>query len=907
MLAGSLLLAVPFATVASAVTGWSSPTAVDDSSPVVLQQLSCPTTTFCVGTNTENEATTYNGSAWSPTTTYEGSTPSTFALSCASHSFCVATDDQSHAIIYNGHTWTVTNAGYDLSDVACVSTTFCMGVTGDASGDAVLYNGSTWTGTTIDPGVSFDSVSCPTTTFCMAFDFNGNAFLYNGSSWSPQGNVDSNPPTKVVVSCTVTPSTRCAAVDEFGYAYSYNGSSWTNYGFITIYALTSVSCATASFCAAVDNHAVEWTFNGTSWSSLPPSPGATAFNAVSCPQGGSFCAAVDDSGDYATTSNSGTSWSGPAVDSDNAPTQILAVSCATSAFCVTGDPLGNAVTYRGDKWASPGSVDNNALNSVSCPTATFCAAVDDAGQVVTYDGSSWAAPDNIAGINMLSVSCASADSCVAVDTAGDGLVYNGSSWTDHAEVDPSELVGVSCAPGTTFCAAIDTAGNIITTTDEGSGWTTALTGASSLSSVSCATASFCVVVEGGGDALTTDNGGSTWSLPDDIDGSQALTSVSCATENFCTAVDNAGNALLTVNGAGSWSSADIDGSLPLASVSCPSPTFCAAVDNHGNAVLYTPASPAGLYVSAVAPYTGLTSGTTPVTISGSGFTTYSVTNVFFGTAAATAVLVMNNTTITADSPPGSAGTVDVTVATTAGTSAVNSTDQFTYTVAAGPTMQPCNPSCSVAVATPLAATTVLAAGASSEVGAELDLSVNAATLPCPGAYDYAAAVSTLSTTNFAANATVTVTETVGDLPSTKGVKVCYAPLIAPTGTFLSKCHHHVVAPCIQSLSELYGHAGVVATLVVNANDPRFWTGDGPLEVTTFTPTHGAPGSTVTIKGTYLTGAVGVSIGGASAHIAKAAKKDVKVTVPSSAQSGVLTVTAAAGSVTSPTVFTVTGG
>ena len=907
VLAGSLLLAVPFATVASAVTGWSSPTAVDDSSPVVLQQLSCPTTTFCVGTNTENEATTYNGSAWSPTTTYEGSTPSTFALSCASHSFCVATDDQSHAIIYNGHTWTVTNAGYDLSDVACVSTTFCMGVTGDASGDAVLYNGSTWTGTTIDPGVSFDSVSCPTTTFCMAFDFNGNAFLYNGSSWSPQGNVDSNPPTKVVVSCTVTPSTRCAAVDEFGYAYSYNGSSWTNYGFITIYALTSVSCATASFCAAVDNHAVEWTFNGTSWSSLPPSPGATAFNAVSCPQGGSFCAAVDDSGDYATTSNSGTSWSGPAVDSDNAPTQILAVSCATSAFCVTGDPLGNAVTYRGDKWASPGSVDNNALNSVSCPTATFCAAVDDAGQVVTYDGSSWAAPDNIAGINMLSVSCASADSCVAVDTAGDGLVYNGSSWTDHAEVDPSELVGVSCAPGTTFCAAIDTAGNIITTTDEGSGWTTALTGASSLSSVSCATASFCVVVEGGGDALTTDNGGSTWSLPDDIDGSQALTSVSCATENFCTAVDNAGNALLTVNGAGSWSSADIDGSLPLASVSCPSPTFCAAVDNHGNAVLYTPASPAGLYVSAVAPYTGLTSGTTPVTISGSGFTTYSVTNVFFGTAAATAVLVMNNTTITADSPPGSAGTVDVTVATTAGTSAVNSTDQFTYTVAAGPTMQPCNPSCSVAVATPLAATTVLAAGASSEVGAELDLSVNAATLPCPGAYDYAAAVSTLSTTNFAANATVTVTETVGDLPSTKGVKVCYAPLIAPTGTFLSKCHHHVVAPCIQSLSELYGHAGVVATLVVNANDPRFWTGDGPLEVTTFTPTHGAPGSTVTIKGTYLTGAVGVSIGGASAHIAKAAKKDVKVTVPSSAQSGVLTVTAAAGSVTSPTVFTVTGG
>ncbi len=913
--AGVLVASAPLAGVASAQPpGWSSPAAVDDSAPVVVDAVSCPTTTFCAGVNSaQNEAIIYNGSQWSAQTTYEGTGPSTSAVSCVSSTFCVATDSSGNAIFYDGHSWSVTAAGFDMSSISCVSSSFCMGVTqGASAGDAVLYNGATWTPTVIDSGVDLWSVSCPTTSFCEAFDNNGNAFGYNGASWTAQGNVDSNPAVGIPwieVSCTVSGGTLCAMVDGHGFGFHYNGSAWTADGDLNVFHyFTSVSCASASpFCAAVDSGGDTWIFSGTGWTGFPPEPGHPYFNSVSCPQGSSTCVAVDSGGNYFKTINAETSWMPEGVTSDSAPTGILAVSCATSAFCVTGDPLGNAVTYRGDKWASPGSVDNNALNSVSCPTATFCAAVDDAGQVVTYDGSSWAAPDNIAGINMLSVSCASADSCVAVDTAGDGLVYNGSSWTDHAEVDPSELVGVSCAPGTTFCAAIDTAGNIITTTDEGSGWTTALTGASSLSSVSCATASFCVVVEGGGDALTTDNGGSTWSLPDDIDGSQALTSVSCATENFCTAVDNAGNALLTVNGAGSWSSADIDGSLPLASVSCPSPTFCAAVDNHGNALLYTPASPAGLYVSAVAPYTGLTSGTTPVTISGSGFTTYSVTNVFFGTAAATAVLVQNNTTITADSPPGSAGTVDVTVATTAGTSAVNSTDQFTYTVAAGPTMQPCNPSCSVAVATPLAATTVLAAGASSEVGAELDLSVNAATLPCPGAYDYAAAVSTLSTTNFAANATVTVTETVGDLPSTKGVKVCYAPLIASTGTFLSKCHHHVVAPCIQSLSELYGHAGVVATLVVNANDPRFWTGDGPLEVTTFTPTHGAPGSTVTIKGTYLTGAVGVSIGGASAHIAKAAKKDVKVTVPSSAQSGVLTVTAAAGSVTSPTVFTVTGG
>jgi IPT/TIG domain len=914
-LAGSVLFTVPFATVASAGTGWSGPAAVDDSSPVVIDSVSCTSTTFCAGVNSaQNEATLYNGSHWSAQTTYEGTGPSTSAVSCVSSTFCVATDSSGNAIFYNGHTWSVTAAGFDMSSISCVSSSFCMGVTeGASSGDAVLYNGTTWTPTVIDSGVDLWSVSCPTTSFCETVDNNGNAFRYNGASWTSQGNVDSNPGLGIPwieLSCTLSGGTLCAMTDGYGFGFHFNGATWTADGDLNVsHYFLSVSCASASFCAAVDSGGSMWSYTGTGWSGLPPEPGHPYFNSVSCPQGSSFCLAVDNEGNYFVTPDAETEVLPEGVATDSAPTEILAVSCATSAFCVTADPLGNAVTYSGDKWASPESADDNALNSVSCPTATFCAAVDDAGEVVMFDGSSWSAPDNIAGINMLSVSCSSADSCVAIDNAGDALLYNGSTWTDNAEVDGSQLLGVSCAPGTAFCAAIDAAGGIITTTDGGMGsWATYSTGDANLTSVSCATASFCVVVDGEGNALVTDNGGSTWSGPVDIDGSQLLTSVSCATANFCVAVDGAGNALLTSDGASSWSSpTDIDTTQSLRSVSCASPTFCVAVDAAGNALLYTPSSPAGLYVSEVAPYTGLTTGSTAVTISGSGFTTYSVTNVYFGTGMASNVHVLNNTTITVDSPPESAGTVDVTVATTAGTSSVNSADQFTYTVATSPTMESCNPSCSVAVATPLAATTVLASAASSEVGAELDLSVNAGTLPCPGAYNYQAAVSTLSSTNFVADATATVTETVGDLPSTKGVKVCYAPLIAPTGTFLSKCHTHVVAPCIQSLKELYGHAGVVATLVVSATDPRFWTGNGSIDATGFSPSHGAPGSTITIKGTNLSGVVGVSIGGSSAHIAKTSAKKLSVTVPSSAQTGLVTVTAASGSVTSPTVFTVTGG
>ena len=59
------------------------------------------------------------------------------------------------------------------------------------------------------------------------------------------------------------------------------------------------------------------------------------------------------------------------------------------------DDAGNVLTYNGDAWSSPTSVDQATLSSVSCPTASFCAAVDDAGNVLTYNGDAWAAPDSI--------------------------------------------------------------------------------------------------------------------------------------------------------------------------------------------------------------------------------------------------------------------------------------------------------------------------------------------------------------------------------------------------------------------------------------------------------------------------------------------------------------------------------
>ena len=87
-------------------------------------------------------------------------------------------------------------------------------------------------------------------------------------------------------------------------------------------------------------------------------------------------------------------------------------------------------------------------------------------------------------------------------------------------------------------------------------------------------------------------------------------------------------------------------------------------------------------VTAVSPTSGPTAGATPVTITGTNFT--GVTAVKFGTVAATGVTVTSTTSITATAPAGSAGSVDVTVVASGGTSATSSADHYTY--AAAPTV-----------------------------------------------------------------------------------------------------------------------------------------------------------------------------------------------------------------------------
>lgn len=91
----------------------------------------------------------------------------------------------------------------------------------------------------------------------------------------------------------------------------------------------------------------------------------------------------------------------------------------------------------------------------------------------------------------------------------------------------------------------------------------------------------------------------------------------------------------------------------------------------------TPTASGAPTVTAVQPASGTASGATSVTITGANFATGAT--VKFGTASASGVKVTSSTSISASSPAGTAGSsVDVTVTTSAATSATSSFDKFTY-------------------------------------------------------------------------------------------------------------------------------------------------------------------------------------------------------------------------------------
>ena len=81
-------------------------------------------------------------------------------------------------------------------------------------------------------------------------------------------------------------------------------------------------------------------------------------------------------------------------------------------------------------------------------------------------------------------------------------------------------------------------------------------------------------------------------------------------------------------------------------------------------------------ISSVSPNVGPNAGGTSVLITGSKFT--GVVSVYFGSTSAASYIFNSDTSITAVSPAGTTGTVDITVTNATGTNGTSSLDYFTY-------------------------------------------------------------------------------------------------------------------------------------------------------------------------------------------------------------------------------------
>ncbi len=251
-------------------------------------------------------------------------------------------------------------------------------------------------------------------------------------------------------------------------------------------------------------------------------------------------------------------------------------------------------------WQRPVLVDpSGQLAMIACSSASLCIAADDSGNVVT-----------------------------STDPAGGATAWNVAHVDSNQGCGPDacSFQAISC-PSTSFCAAVDDAGYVFTSTDPtagAAGWSSAqINRPNDLTAISCPSVSVCVAVNYNGEAIASTNptaGAGAWHATT-IDsgfctgpglchgignvGERQLDAISCPSVSLCVAGDWDGDVITSTDPAGGsnpWSIAYADnnstgaltgGSIQVAitDVSCPSVSLC--VGNDGTGGLITSQNPTG--------------------------------------------------------------------------------------------------------------------------------------------------------------------------------------------------------------------------------------------------------------------------------------------------------------------------
>lgn len=384
-----------------------------------------------------------------------------------------------------------------------------------------------------------NSVSCPSTTFCITVG--GSAYRrFNGKGWSQPASVPG----------------------ESG--------------------LSGVSCSTIAACVAVDAAGRAITWAAGRWAAQQTIDRSGDLVAVSCPNNGLFCMAIDSHGNAITYTGK---WGSPQkIDGHG---QLVSVSCSSRRLCVAVDSAGYEVVYQG-RWGSPKKIDKGGVTDVSCePGASACVATDDGGHVVMLNHGKPKAPKSVDpdGLGLFGIGCSISPAkkllCAATDGKGEPVELIKNKWYIRPYHTYGGLDSVSCAPNALFCIAVGGGGGALEFNNYS--WKPITVG-QGVSWLSCVSRTFCAAVDYGGHVVFQLRG--RWGTPQLIDRGGSLTSISCSSTRFCAAVDKIGRAVVR-NGTKWGAPKKIDaGGGGLNSISCaPRSTVCVAVDTDNRALV----------------------------------------------------------------------------------------------------------------------------------------------------------------------------------------------------------------------------------------------------------------------------------------------------------------------------------
>lgn len=353
-------------------------------------------------------------------------------------------------------------------------------------------------------------------------------------------------------------------------------------------------------------------------------------------------------------------------------------------------------------------------------------------------------------------------------------------------------------------------------------------------------------------------------------------------------------------------------------------TFTNVITDHTISATFAVATPPSF--GSIAPPSGPAAGGTGVTITGTGFS--GATSVTFGGTAATGVVVVSDTTITATTPAHAAGIVDVTVTAPGGS--VTGTGAYTYL--ASPTFSSINPvsgttsgGTSVTITgTGFTGTSAVTFGGTSATGVVVvsDTTITATTpAHAVGIVDVMVTAPGGSVTGTGAYTYVVPPPTFGSIAPTSG-PIAGGSNVTITGTGFTN------ATAVTFGGTSATGVVVVSDTTITATTPAHAAGAVNVVITTpggtttgtgaytyvaaptfvsITPSSGsvAGGTSVTITGTGFTGATAVTFGGtaATAFTVNSATQ-ISATTPAHAAGAVnVIITAPGGSVTGTGAYT----